>query len=66
MEVDIKMYKIHLNPKALQKIPLNKLIKDQVLSFSLNPWEHLSPREEWKCSDSESEYNSVITDNCSI
>ena len=60
------MYKIHLNPKALQKIPLNKLIKDQVLSFSLNPWEHLSPREEWKCSDSESEYNSVITDNCSI
>ena len=30
-----------------------------------NPWDHLSPREEWKCSDSEEE-NSVITDNCSI
>ena len=59
------MYKTHLNPQSLQKIPLTKLIKDQIQDFIQNPWDHLSPREEWKCSDSEEE-NSVITDNCSI
>ena len=60
------MYQIHLNPKSLQKIPLNKLIDDQVLNFSLNPWDHLSPCEEWKCSESEEENNSMITDKFSI
>ena len=60
------MQKTHLNPQSLQKIPLNKLIKDQIQDFIQNPWDHLSPREEWKCSESESEHNSVITDNCSI
>ena len=55
----------------LQKIPLNKqlfnkLIKDQVLNFSTNPWEHLSPSDSWKCSENEEEDNSVSSDKFSV
>ena len=49
----------------LQKIPLNKLIEDQVLNFTMNPWDHLSPSEGWKCSENEEE-RSVYTDKFSV
>ena len=56
----------HSTLTYLQKIPLTKLIEDQVLNFSLNPWDHLSLSEGWKCSESEEESNSVNTDNFSV
>ena len=58
------MYHSTLN--YLQKIPINKLIEDQVLNFSMNPWDHLSPLDSWKCSESEEESNSVYTDKFSV
>ena len=58
-----KMYHNTLN--YLQKIPLTNLIENQILNFSLNPWDHLSPSEDWKCSDS-GEENSVSSDKFSV
>ena len=50
----------------LQEIPLNKLIEDQVSNFSLNPWDHISQLESWKCSESDEESYSVDTNEFSI
>ena len=64
----VEMYhsKICTSLSKLQSIPLSKLINDQILNFSLNPWDHLSPSEGWECSESEEENNSVITDKFSV
>ena len=56
----------HSTLTYLQKIPLTKLIEDQVLNFSLNPWDHLCLSESWKCSESDEESNSVDTNKFSI
>ena len=55
-----KMYhsQICITSSMMQRIPLNKLSEDQILNFSLNPWDHLSPSEDWICSESEEENNS--------
>ena len=56
----------HSTLTYLQEIPLNKLIEHQVSNFSLNPWDHLSPLESWKCSESDEESYSVDTNGFSI
>ena len=50
----------------LQEIPLNKLIEDQVSNFSLNPWDHISQLESWKCSESDEDSYNVDTNEFSI
>ena len=57
------MYHNTLN--YLQKIPLTNLIENQILNFSLNPWDHLSP-SDWKCSESGEENDSVSSDKFSV
>ena len=62
---------IPITSTMLQKIPLNKqlfnnIIKEQVLNFSRNPWEHLFPLESWNCSESEEEDSSVSSDKFSV
>ena len=70
-EVDhsVKMYnsQIPTTSTQLQRIPLNnqlfdKVMKNQVLNFSRNPWEHLSQLESWNSSDSEEGDSSVSGD----
>ena len=74
-EVDhsVKMFnsQIPTTSTQLQKIPLNnqlfnKVMKNQVLNFSRNPWEHLSQLESWNSSDSEEEDSSVSDDKFSV
>ena len=63
--------RIPITSTQLQKIPLNKqlfnkLIKEQVINFSRNPYEHLFPSESWSWSDSEEESDSVYSDKISV
>ena len=63
--------RIPITSMQLQKIPLNKqlfskLIKEQVINFSRNPYEHLFPSESWSWSDSEEESDSVYSDKVSL
>ena len=63
--------RIPIDSTQLQKTPLNKqlfsqLIKEQVINFSRNPYEHLFPSESWSWSDSEEESDSVYSDKFSL